>query len=244
DRDRNDTLSYTATLANGKPLPAWLAFDAATQAFSGTAPAHGQGTFDVRVVASDGHGEGSTASDVFRISVGNKTVLPKGNAGVGNGMDPPPPGHHHDWNDGPGTGPGHPGRRGGEAEHAGHEDWVQSWGVGGGQGKFACLDADIVARLCRGFGDDRRDTEARGDGDVFRRWAKMERELAQLLDDGKRPSWLEPAHGADLRGLALISHAWQSPMRGGGADPISLAAGADIAPKSFRALQEGFARLG
>jgi len=253
DRDRNDTLSYTATLANGRPLPAWLTFDAATQAFSGTAPAYAHGTFDVRVVASDGHGEGSTASDVFRIGIGNRTVLPKGNAGVGDGMDPPPPGHDHDGNDGPGTGPGHPGRRGGEAERdgdrdmrpeqAGHDNWAQSWGVGGGQGKFACLDADIVARWCRGFGDDRRDTEARGDGDVFRRWAEMERALAQLLDDGNRPSWMEPTHGADLRGLALISHAWQSPMRGG-VDPVSLAAGADIAPKSFRGLPEGFARLG
>jgi len=243
DRDRNDTLSYTATLANGRPLPAWLAFDAATQAFSGTAPAHTKGTFDVRVVASDSHGEGSIASDVFRISVGNKTILPKGNAGVGNGMDSPPPGHHHEWNDGPGTGPGRPGRRGGEAEHAGHEDWVQSRSGSGGQGKFACLDAHIVARWCRGFGDDRRDMEARGNGDVLRRWEKMERELAQLLDGGNRPSWMEPVHGADLRGLALISHAWQSPMRGG-ADPISLAAGTDMAPKSFHGLPEGFARLG
>jgi hypothetical protein len=85
--------------------------------------------------------------------------------------------------------------------------------------------------------------EARGNGDVLRRWEKMERELAQLLDGGNRPSWMEPVHGADLRGLALISHAWQSPMRGG-ADPISLAAGTDMAPNSFHGLPEGFARLG
>ncbi|MDN5871868.1 MAG: hypothetical protein L0H73_14245 [Nitrococcus sp.] len=48
----------------------------------------------------------------------------KGNEGVGNGEDPPPPGHDRNWNDGPGTSPGHPGRRSGihlgEARHHGH----------------------------------------------------------------------------------------------------------------------------
>ncbi|WP_340268435.1 hypothetical protein [Sphingobium mellinum] len=36
----------------------------------------------------------------------------KGNNGVGNGVDPQPPGNPP-INDGPGTGPGHPGNRGG-----------------------------------------------------------------------------------------------------------------------------------
>ena len=37
---------------------------------------------------------------------------PNGNNGVGNGEDPPPPGNAP-INDGPGTGPGNPGNRGG-----------------------------------------------------------------------------------------------------------------------------------
>lgn len=37
---------------------------------------------------------------------------PKGNNGVGNGIDPQPPGNPP-INDGPGTGPGNPGNRGG-----------------------------------------------------------------------------------------------------------------------------------
>jgi hypothetical protein len=37
---------------------------------------------------------------------------PKGNNGVGNGQDPQPPGNPP-VNDGPGTGPGHPGNTGG-----------------------------------------------------------------------------------------------------------------------------------
>ncbi|MCP5338371.1 MAG: putative Ig domain-containing protein [Pseudomonadales bacterium] len=80
DRDRNDTLSYSATLANGKPLPAWLAFDPGTQSFSGKVPGTQAAGIDVRVTASDGNGPGSSASDVFRISVGSKTVVPSATA--------------------------------------------------------------------------------------------------------------------------------------------------------------------
>jgi hypothetical protein len=47
DPDRN--ASHGATLANGKPLPSWLRFDAASQTFSGTAPAHAKGNIEVRV---------------------------------------------------------------------------------------------------------------------------------------------------------------------------------------------------
>jgi trimeric autotransporter adhesin len=40
-----------------------------------------------------------------------------GNEGVGNGEDPPPPGHDHNQNDGPGTSPGDPGSRDGGNDH-------------------------------------------------------------------------------------------------------------------------------
>ncbi len=36
DDDGNNTLSFTATLANGNPLPGWLSFDNASKTFSGT----------------------------------------------------------------------------------------------------------------------------------------------------------------------------------------------------------------
>jgi hypothetical protein len=68
DADRNDTLSYTATLFSGKALPTWLNFDAATQTFSGTTPTNAKGSLHVHVTASDGHGEYSVASDDFKIS--------------------------------------------------------------------------------------------------------------------------------------------------------------------------------
>ena len=59
-------------------------------------------------VAATGSTAGSlSASDVFRISVS------RGNEGVGNGEDAPPPGHDRNCNDGGGTSPGRPGRKGG-----------------------------------------------------------------------------------------------------------------------------------
>ncbi|MCB4820356.1 putative Ig domain-containing protein [Roseicella aerolata] len=64
DPDAGTTLTYSARSADGSALPAWLSFDAATGAFSGT-PATA-GTFSVTVTASDGS---LSASDSFDIVV-------------------------------------------------------------------------------------------------------------------------------------------------------------------------------
>ncbi len=49
-----DTLIYSATLANGAALPAWLSFNAATRTFSGTPPQNFNGNIGLTVTASDG----------------------------------------------------------------------------------------------------------------------------------------------------------------------------------------------
>ncbi|MBS0602659.1 MAG: putative Ig domain-containing protein, partial [Proteobacteria bacterium] len=74
DADVGDTLSYTATLANGNPLPTWLTFNAATRTFSGT-PANGDvGAITVRVTATD---SGSASiSDDFVLTVANVNDAP------------------------------------------------------------------------------------------------------------------------------------------------------------------------
>ena len=54
----------------------------------------------------------SLSSPAIAKSTGGRPSHPKGNNGVGNGIDPQPPGNPP-VNDGPGTGPGHPGNRGG-----------------------------------------------------------------------------------------------------------------------------------
>ena len=74
DIDAGDTLSYTATLASGAALPAWLSFDAATQTFSGTPANADVGAVTLRVVATDG--SGAAASGDFALTVGNVNDAP------------------------------------------------------------------------------------------------------------------------------------------------------------------------
>ena len=60
----SDTLTYSATLADDTPLPAWLSFTAATRTFSGTPTA--AETVSVKVTASDAS---DSVSDTFDIVV-------------------------------------------------------------------------------------------------------------------------------------------------------------------------------
>jgi Ca2+-binding RTX toxin-like protein len=54
DPDPGTVLAYSATLANGDPLPAWLTFNAATRTFSGTAPLEAAGDpIEIRITAAD-----------------------------------------------------------------------------------------------------------------------------------------------------------------------------------------------
>ncbi|HEV2815913.1 MAG TPA: Calx-beta domain-containing protein, partial [Allosphingosinicella sp.] len=64
--DPDSTLTYTATLDNGDPLPGWLSFNSSTRTFSGTPPTDFNGTIPVKVTASDGT---STASDTFDLII-------------------------------------------------------------------------------------------------------------------------------------------------------------------------------
>ena len=59
-------LTYTATLANGSSLPAWLGFNASTRTFAGTPPQDTNGSVEVRVTASDGT---ATVSDTFTLTI-------------------------------------------------------------------------------------------------------------------------------------------------------------------------------
>ncbi len=67
DVDAGDTLVYSAQLANGAALPAWLSFDAATGSFSGTPAPSDVGTVSVRMTATDA--AGASGSDIFDIDV-------------------------------------------------------------------------------------------------------------------------------------------------------------------------------
>ncbi len=64
-----DMLSYTSALQDGSPLPAWLAFDSATRTYSGTPANEDNGTWFIRLTATD-NGD-LTAFDDFEIVVSN-----------------------------------------------------------------------------------------------------------------------------------------------------------------------------
>ncbi len=56
DVDAGDSLTFSATLANGTALPSWLNFDAATRALSGTPPDTAAGNMGLSIRATDSAG--------------------------------------------------------------------------------------------------------------------------------------------------------------------------------------------
>ncbi|MGL9719656.1 putative Ig domain-containing protein [Symbiopectobacterium sp.] len=68
-----DTLTLTATLADGSPLPGWLSFNAATNTFSGTPGNADVGNLSIKVTANDGAASVSTS---FSLTVTNVNDAP------------------------------------------------------------------------------------------------------------------------------------------------------------------------
>jgi VCBS repeat-containing protein len=242
DRDRNDQLSYTATLKNGQPLPAWLAFDAATQTFSGTAPAGATGSLEVRVTAGDGHGQCSSASDVFKVRLGNKTVVPLGQlegAVSGNDLAVAQPGlavNHQSL--------------GGSDQPVSGSQAVEDHGLASFLDSFktdAKPEHPTLPVLDRNWleqGDSGQPSAERtgqtGES-IQLHWAA----LAQALDrlDAQRqglPAWSDSARGADLSGLAGLIQGGSSATQCG-KDVISLACGPQL--KTFAGLRGGLGKL-
>lgn len=82
----NDSLSYTATLADGSALPAWLSFNASNLTFSGTPTSTASGNYNVLVKATDP--AGASVSDSFTLIVADapaNTITGTNNAETLNG---------------------------------------------------------------------------------------------------------------------------------------------------------------
>ncbi len=82
DVDAGDTLTYTATLAGGAPLPAWLTFNGATRTFSGTSSA----VVNLGIVVTATDLPAASVSNTFALNVVAAPV-----AGGGGGGTPTPP---------------------------------------------------------------------------------------------------------------------------------------------------------
>lgn len=74
DSNKGDRLSYSATLADGSALPAWLSVDAATGRFIGAPGPNDAGVFSVRIVATDA--AGAAAHGDFALNVMQQLALP------------------------------------------------------------------------------------------------------------------------------------------------------------------------
>ncbi|KPA17908.1 Dystroglycan-type cadherin-like domain protein, partial [Candidatus Magnetomorum sp. HK-1] len=74
DMDSNDTLSYTALLANGNMLPSWLTFNSSTRTFAGTPTNDDVGSFTVKVIAADN--SNASVNDFFMIIINNINDAP------------------------------------------------------------------------------------------------------------------------------------------------------------------------
>jgi len=73
DVDNGDSLTFTATLTNGDPLPDFISFDPATVTFSGTATGTEAGIYRVLVTATDT--SGATRTDAFNLSLGGNFIV-------------------------------------------------------------------------------------------------------------------------------------------------------------------------
>jgi hypothetical protein len=74
DQDPDDNLTYSATLSDDSPLPAWLTFTPGTRAFSGTPINSDVGTIAVKVTATDN--SAASISDEFDLEVVNTNDAP------------------------------------------------------------------------------------------------------------------------------------------------------------------------
>ena len=72
---QGQALTIAATLANGKPLPSWLSFNAAIRSFAGTTPTTPQ-SLQIRVTATDTSGLSSSESFGVAIQVPTPTPAP------------------------------------------------------------------------------------------------------------------------------------------------------------------------
>ena len=70
----SDTLTYTATQADGTALPSWLSFSTSTRTFSGTPQAADVATVSVKVTASDGSASVSDTFDIVVSAAGDTTA--------------------------------------------------------------------------------------------------------------------------------------------------------------------------
>ena len=251
DSDQGDTLTYSASLADGSALPDWLKFNAETGTFSGTTPKQ-VGAIDVRVTATDmvaasGSTAGSlSASDVFSLSVSH------GNEGVGNGEDAAPPGHDDNQNDGPGTSPGNPGSKGGKGVTLINAKFA----IGGGaqEGSRAVdvkaeiniplvVPTFVATSLLAKFSEPATVVDQARSSSTFSSWLAVDLAVSKGSPANKPQSWLDVSHGADTSGLSKATAGYLGSTSALGNIASALSAGSGTELNGFDGLGKGVKKI-
>lgn len=242
DTDKGDSLSYTATTADGKALPSWLKFDTKTGTFSGTAP-KSAGYLDIRVTAIDkvaatGSTEGSlSASDVFQLSFGKSN---KDSSSCYEYEDDYKRNNNFDWSKKPGeTDSYYDNNRDNRFTNAHDDDRLKNKSA---DSPSHFLDSKQVDDYLREFDNDNsRSTWC--DNDIARRWLMVSRalayDLAELGDEQGRNHRLGAdtgMFGRDIAGTLGSTHAF-------GMDTTLAFGNCGTDLKGFKGLQEGMKRM-
>ncbi|WP_168941318.1 putative Ig domain-containing protein [Parazoarcus communis] len=248
DLDRTDSLTFAASLSNGRALPSWLAFDPVAQTFSGTVPSGSTAAIDVKVVATDGHGVYSTASDVFQVRIGNKTVLPaasRGSEGVGNGAGAPLPGQVANQNDSAETSQGNPVNKGKQEDLLDRflDGFKLDTKTAVSHASVSLLDARWFERwLSPPAAESGVVTSPSSGAAMEAHWQDLLHALSRLDTERQEASlWKGKALGADITGLAGLLSANTVTLRAN-SDAVGLAVGSQL--KGFAGLREGLAAPG
>jgi VCBS repeat-containing protein len=250
DADQGDTLSYSATLADGSDLPTWLKFDATTGTFSGTSPKT-VGAIDVKVTATDQvAATGSTAgslsvSDVFTLSVSH------GNEGVGNGEDAPPAGHDTNQNDGPGTSPGNPGNKPGTGSSTGSGGLtvidIDVTAGSGSKAVQASLTLTVPTLLASGllsqYLPQVSSVGNSSTSQTFGNWLAVDLAVSAAAANSK-PGFLLDVHaGTDATAVSKATAGYLGSTTAFGGDPVAALTSAGNALKAFSGLGKGTQKI-
>jgi VCBS repeat-containing protein len=247
DIDKGDVLTYTATLANGKALPDWLKFDAASATFSGKAPKT-LGKLDVRITATDkvsatGDTKGSlSVSDTFNLSVvkGNSWVGEAGNSSCG---------HCNDQYDDHLTVPRFPGNndhRKDREEHCGEIDHGRRNDDHGNRPDndriqplpVNCLNPELLEQYLDRFD---HTNVSRDDQSIAARWDAIDRAISLDLANSD-DCYQHFKKGADLSRIVNNGEGMTS-GNGYGMSDMALVAGSGTNLKGFSGLKEGMHSL-
>ena len=236
--DKGDTLTYGATLANGKELPAWLKFDAATGTFSGTAPKNA-GYLDItvtaidKVAATNSTQASLSVSDTFELSFGKSSKTHNDCYDDRNNPKHPP---IFDWIKRPGDGNSHgygreDFRANGNDEHHGehHGDLPVA-------APIHYLDGEQLDAYLQAFDQPDQGT----DHNVSACWQAISRALEQDLDAGFDHDFGTHRKQSGTFDFMGNEHGFGRGM----ADNSLLTIGSGTQLKEFKGLGEGIRRLG